>query len=162
MYGKSTKIAIRLACSICDGGLSVCTVCGLIEGSLTTDCPGKPSHALYGDNIYAGKIDFKGGKWVSECSPHTPAGHVITKDDIVVNLATSLKVDASVDKKIDAYFAKAIPPSRKIGSVKEIIVKVEFFNSVSCLLAEGVEFMTKEQLYQAIKDDFYKAQKALR
>lgn len=152
----------RLGCCVCEGGLAICTVCGLIEGSLTTDCPGVRSHALYGDDIYAGKIDFKSGKWVCACSPYSPAGHVISKDDIVVNLSTALKVDASVDKEIDKYFAKSIPKSRKLGSVNEIIVKAEFYNSVSCLFAEGVEFMTKEQIYQTIKEDFYKAQKALR
>ena len=32
----------------------------------------------------------------------------------------------------------------------------EFASSVSCLLAEGSEFMTKEQLYDAIKNEFNK------
>ena len=30
----------------------------------------------------------------------------------------------------------------------------EFVSRVSCLIAEGSEFMTKEQLYDAIKKDF--------
>lgn len=32
----------------------------------------------------------------------------------------------------------------------------DFFNSVSCLFAEGVEFMTKDQIYSAIKADWNK------
>lgn len=30
----------------------------------------------------------------------------------------------------------------------------EFYNSVSCLFVEGVEFCTKEELYQAIKKEW--------
>jgi len=32
-----------------------------------------------------------------------------------------------------------------------------FFDSVSCLLTEGVEFMTKDQLYEAIKKEWRKS-----
>ena len=32
----------------------------------------------------------------------------------------------------------------------------EFYNSVSCLFAEGVEFMTKSEIYDAIKKDWAK------
>jgi hypothetical protein len=60
-------------CMVCDGGLGICSICGLVEGSLTTDCPGFEAYADYADYIYAGKIDFRNGQWVNECSPHTPA-----------------------------------------------------------------------------------------
>jgi len=57
-------------CVICDGGLAVCTVCGLFEGSLTTDCPGEPSYRKYGDQIYKGELDYKEGQgWVNEKNP---------------------------------------------------------------------------------------------
>jgi len=59
-------------CSVCDGGLAICTVCGLIEGSLTTDCPGEDCWLARGDAIYAGKIDFREGAWVALPSPHAP------------------------------------------------------------------------------------------
>jgi hypothetical protein len=62
----------RTHCEVCDGGLSICTVCGLIEGSLTTDCPEKDSWLQYGDAVYAGEVDFRDGKWVSEPSPQSP------------------------------------------------------------------------------------------
>jgi hypothetical protein len=60
-------------CEICEGGLSICSICGLIEGSLTTECPGYRCWTEKGDDIYAGKIDFRNGQWVKECSPYSPA-----------------------------------------------------------------------------------------
>lgn len=60
-------------CPICDGGLAVCRVCGLLEGSLTTDCPGYLCWAEKNDDIYQGKIDFVNGHWVNQPSPHSPA-----------------------------------------------------------------------------------------
>lgn len=53
----------RGGCMFCDGGLGACTVCGGIEGSLTTECPGieLPQETL--DLLYALKIDFNQGRW---------------------------------------------------------------------------------------------------
>jgi len=61
-----------IGCPICDGGIAVCKVCGLIEGSLTTDCPGKKCHSIHGENVYRGLIDFVDGQWVNESSPWSP------------------------------------------------------------------------------------------
>lgn len=55
----------RTGCMFCDGGLFACSVCGLIEGSLTTQCPGVESYRDHGDAVYEGREDFIGGKWVS-------------------------------------------------------------------------------------------------
>lgn len=65
----------RLGCPICEGGLSVCTVCGLVEGCLTTDCPRIESYSKYSDDIYTGKIDFIDGEWVESTSPWSPASY---------------------------------------------------------------------------------------
>lgn len=59
-------------CPICQGGLFVCKVCGLTEGSLTTECPGRESWVEYGDAVYTGKADFINGEWVEQASPHSP------------------------------------------------------------------------------------------
>jgi len=60
-------------CNVCDGGLAVCIRCGLVEGSLTTDCPGEPSYVDHSDEVYAGKKDFIEGKgWVQQTSKHSP------------------------------------------------------------------------------------------
>jgi hypothetical protein len=59
-------------CWVCEGGLSICKVCGLYEGSLTTECPGYECYAEKGDDVYAGKIDFRDGQWVEGKSPYTP------------------------------------------------------------------------------------------
>ena len=62
------------SCLVCVGGLGLCALCGHIEGSLTTDCPGSYTYPNYGDSVYAGEIDFQNGAWVpGACSPHTPA-----------------------------------------------------------------------------------------
>lgn len=58
------------SCPICDGGLSVCKVCGLAEGTLTTDCPGEPVPQNKEDLIYAGELDYRGGQgWIEAWNP---------------------------------------------------------------------------------------------
>ena len=59
-------------CSLCDGGLFLCAVCGNLEGSLPTACPGIRCYATHGDAIYAGLIDFRDGAWLS-LAPGFPA-----------------------------------------------------------------------------------------
>lgn len=49
--------------------LNVCTVCGLFEGGLTTDCSGEIS-VMKSDEIYTGKLDYRSGEgWVRKFSP---------------------------------------------------------------------------------------------
>ncbi len=51
-------------CIICDGGLSVCIVCGGAEGTLTTECCGKRITSEEEDAIYkAETLDYKDKKW---------------------------------------------------------------------------------------------------
>ena len=74
----------QIACPICEGGLSVCSVCGLTEGSLTTDCPGYTCWEEKNEEIYTGQIDFRNGKWVNKPSPHSPNyGCSLTCSDIL-------------------------------------------------------------------------------
>lgn len=57
-------------CMICDGGLSVCKVCGGGEGSLTTDCPGERIPEGLDHEVYAGELDYREGLgWVKEHNP---------------------------------------------------------------------------------------------
>lgn len=63
-----------VGCMICDGGLAVCQSCHCIEGAWTSECPGSPITADRLDEVYAGKIDFIGGKWKGQTSPHCPPG----------------------------------------------------------------------------------------
>ncbi len=52
-------------CQFCDGGLFVCTICKGAEGSLPTDCPGKPMTEDQSDEVYAGRIDyFESRGWI--------------------------------------------------------------------------------------------------
>lgn len=59
-------------CWSCAGGLSICSVCGLYEGSLTTDCPGYQCYGEKSDAVYKGEIDFVAGQWVPKVSIHSP------------------------------------------------------------------------------------------
>lgn len=53
-------------CPICEGGLSLCEICGGAEGSMPTECPGvKMTHAQ-SDAVYAGTLDYRSGSW---CKP---------------------------------------------------------------------------------------------
>lgn len=58
------------ACNLCC--LAVCKECGLYEGALTTHCPGRPVSFDDSQRIYEGKLNYRGGIWVEECSEHTP------------------------------------------------------------------------------------------
>jgi hypothetical protein len=56
----------------CEGGLFGCVKCGSFEGATTTHCPGYSIYDEKGNDIYAGKIDYRDGEWVEVGSPHTP------------------------------------------------------------------------------------------
>ena len=77
-------------------------------------------------------------------------------------LADTLYVDPIIDGKIDEYYSKRLPKSKKLGSIKELIAYKDFYESVSCLFVEGVEFMTKDEIYEAIKSDWKKAAEVVR
>jgi len=52
-------------CRICEGGLSFCTTCKGGEGSLTTECCGRPLTEVEEWMIYdIGVLDFVGEQWV--------------------------------------------------------------------------------------------------
>jgi hypothetical protein len=52
-------------CMFCDGGLLLCTVCGLAEGSLTTHCCGYKVDYETSQRVYGDELDFIDGKWVN-------------------------------------------------------------------------------------------------
>jgi hypothetical protein len=49
--------------NIVDGGLSLCKICGCLEGGLATECPGENVSMQIQDLIYRGKMDYIDGKW---------------------------------------------------------------------------------------------------
>jgi hypothetical protein len=59
----------EFSCSYCE--LAVCRICGLFEGSLTTDCPGERVKCELSDKIYSEKLDYRvdEGGWVNKLSP---------------------------------------------------------------------------------------------
>jgi len=50
-------------CTLCDGGLSNCIVCGLAEGTLTTECPGTRQAMQYAERVFSKELDFVDGLW---------------------------------------------------------------------------------------------------
>ncbi len=51
-------------CMFCDGGLSMCVICGGAEGSLPTDCPGARMSDAQETAIMAGQLDYRrDGGW---------------------------------------------------------------------------------------------------
>lgn len=60
--------------NIVDGGLAVCKICGGMEGSLTTDCPGEKIPYELDQQVYRGEKDYVEGKgWVNQASKSSPA-----------------------------------------------------------------------------------------
>lgn len=60
-------------CIICDGGLSICKVCGGGEGALTTHCPHERMTPEQIDLVYMGKLDYFDSQWIEDrCSIHSP------------------------------------------------------------------------------------------
>lgn len=58
--------------NIVDGGLSHCKICGGLEGSLTTDCPGEMLSYEQDQKVYKGEVDFVNGQWVKQPSKNSP------------------------------------------------------------------------------------------
>lgn len=56
-------------CMFCDGGLSACTVCGGLEGALTTQCPGRKLSEEEIDLVYGLRLDFLHNRWWVEKEP---------------------------------------------------------------------------------------------
>ena len=62
-HGKGGDTCTSVECSICDGGLLWCTVCGGAERSLPQGCPGRKMTAEEEHEVYAGTLDYHGGTW---------------------------------------------------------------------------------------------------
>lgn len=59
-------------CMVCEGGLALCTTCGGAEASMPTECPGRKMTADESDNVQAGNIDYRNGRFV--CTPCNDEG----------------------------------------------------------------------------------------
>jgi hypothetical protein len=66
-------------CQFCDGGLFACTECGAFEGAMTTHCPGYQVDGVTWDEVYAGKKDFRFGKWIDRPSRYPPSSYPLLK-----------------------------------------------------------------------------------
>lgn len=64
-----------------------------------------------------------------------------------------MSIPAQCDHDADLILSAA---SKRINDLEKY---KEFYNSVACLFAEGIEFMTKTEIYEAIKDDFHRTAK---
>lgn len=52
-------------CSVCNGGLGLCTICGGAEASMPTECPGVRMTNEEQDLVQDGKLDYFNGHWRS-------------------------------------------------------------------------------------------------
>ena len=59
-------------CALCEGGLALCTVCGGLEGALTSECSGQRLTGEEGEAVYAGTLDYRQGVWMNASSIHSP------------------------------------------------------------------------------------------
>jgi len=53
--------------------LFLCSLCGSAEGATTSECPGIQMNEAQKDAVYIGTLDYRDKKWVTACSPHSPA-----------------------------------------------------------------------------------------
>lgn len=51
--------SLDVHCMICDGGLSLCMVCGGAEASMPTDCPGSRMGDLTARGVESGALDYR-------------------------------------------------------------------------------------------------------
>jgi hypothetical protein len=64
------------SCMWCDGGLFYCQHCHSFEGATTTHCSGELMTADQADAVYAGRLDYQDGRWITgQASLIPPAGH---------------------------------------------------------------------------------------
>jgi hypothetical protein len=63
-------------CQFCQGGLFACSVCGGLEGSVPTHCPGDAMTYKQNEDVYAGRIDYRDGAWVNGVTVAMVHAHV--------------------------------------------------------------------------------------
>ena len=54
-------------CPNCDGDLQACISCVAFEGMWPDECPGRQMSGKTGDEVYAGRLNYRDGTWFPEC-----------------------------------------------------------------------------------------------
>lgn len=117
-------------CSICDGGLAYCTICRGGEGSLTTDCCGRPLTADEERRIFTeGSLDFVAGGWVQK--PVVQGGTVYV--EVIDNNGELLHSNWCVTDDTDRTSEAVI---RATGPVDEAAERVRFETAFVAMCAE--------------------------
>lgn len=66
--------ACMYPCMFCQGGLFECINCHSFEDATTSECPGYRMTQDQIDRVYAGKLDYRDGRWIEaasgSCSSH--------------------------------------------------------------------------------------------
>ena len=57
-------------CRICEGGLSLCMVCGGAEASMPKECPGVEMTPEQADAVQSGDLDYHGWAMVEKGKDH--------------------------------------------------------------------------------------------
>lgn len=66
-HGHTPATCARIfcdGCMYCDGGLWACTVCGGVEGSMPTHCPGDRMDDDTLDAVNDELLDYRDGQWI--------------------------------------------------------------------------------------------------
>lgn len=66
-------------CPLCT--LSICKVCGMAEGGLTTECCGEKVEYEVEQRVYAGELDYRNDQWIKGMRNRFMYKH--TENDIV-------------------------------------------------------------------------------
>lgn len=81
--------------------ITVCKVCGLGEGTMTTDCPGEQSWSK-ADEIYNGRLDYREGEgWVNKLSPSMKTALKMSIFNFMDNKGTSKESEIIIRYGID-------------------------------------------------------------
>lgn len=97
-------------CPVCEGGLSVCRVCGGGEGALTTDCAGVRLSGEQLEQVHEAALDYRGGQWWFVGSPLAGGA-----SDLLRDLAVKL------EKRIE----EGLSPGNSSGPARQIAYALE-------------------------------------
>jgi hypothetical protein len=75
-------------------------------------------------------------------------------NQVVATLDDVLYIEPTTNGQVNQHFKNKLPKNKRLASVKELIAYRDFFESVSGLFVEGVEFMTKQELYSVVKQEW--------
>lgn len=102
-----------------ESGLAYCNICGLAEGSLTTDCSGQKVSSELEEKVYGGKKDFREG--IGWCNLPNPTNQSLVKAAIFKAIREN-NLDTKFRNKTRIRFG--IPKSEYVNIEKKCLAHV--------------------------------------